>query len=99
MDIKRSAWKNERSEDNKAYVPTNKEHLANILTHGVGEPAFYMIICPVPGAGSSCTVAFTLDVLGSHYSHPTVVLLKVSAWKFIAEKVQEAQVCGNGIMR
>ena len=32
---KRSAWKNERSPDNKAYVPTNKEHLANILTHGV----------------------------------------------------------------
>ena len=40
---KRSAWKNERSEDNKAYVPTNKEHLANILTHGVGEPAFYLV--------------------------------------------------------
>ena len=40
---KRSAWKNERSEDNKAYVPTNKEHLANILTHGVSEPSFHMI--------------------------------------------------------
>ena len=36
MDIKRSAWKNEKSSNNQAYVPTNKEHLANILTHGVG---------------------------------------------------------------
>ena len=36
----RSAWKNDRSVDNKAYVPTNKEHLANILTHGVRQTCY-----------------------------------------------------------
>ena len=30
-----SAWKNERAKNNNAYVPTMKEHAANILTHGV----------------------------------------------------------------
>ena len=73
---KRSAWKNERSSNNKAYVPTYKEHLANILTHGVGNLLVYdkEKEPSVQGAGSSCTVAFIVDVLGSHYSHPTVVL-------------------------
>ena len=30
-----SAWKNERAKNNNAYVPTMKEHAANIVTHGV----------------------------------------------------------------
>ena len=30
-----SDWKNERPRNNNAYVPTQKEHLANIVTHGV----------------------------------------------------------------
>ena len=30
-----SEWKNERAKNNNAYVPTVREHLANILTHGV----------------------------------------------------------------
>uniref|UniRef100_A0A0K2UL45 Uncharacterized protein n=1 Tax=Lepeophtheirus salmonis TaxID=72036 RepID=A0A0K2UL45_LEPSM len=27
-------WKNEKPLDNRAYVPTNVEHIANIITHG-----------------------------------------------------------------
>ena len=30
-----SDWKNERPKNNNAYVPTQKEHLANVVTHGV----------------------------------------------------------------
>ena len=30
-----SDWKNERPRNNNAYVPTQKEHFANIVTHGV----------------------------------------------------------------
>ena len=33
--VKESGWKNERAKNNNAYVPTMKEHVANILTHGV----------------------------------------------------------------
>ena len=42
----RSAWKNDRSVDNKAYVPTNKEHLANILTHGVRQTCYKVQYIP-----------------------------------------------------
>lgn len=30
-----SEWKNERAKKNSAYVPTVREHLANIITHGI----------------------------------------------------------------
>jgi len=33
--LKRSGWKNDRPKNNNAYVPTDREHLANILTHGI----------------------------------------------------------------
>ena len=33
--VKESEWKNDRAKNNNAYVPTMKEHIANILTHGV----------------------------------------------------------------
>jgi len=33
--ILNSGWKNERPNNNNAYVPTQKEHFANIITHGV----------------------------------------------------------------
>ena len=33
--LRQSEWKNERAKNNNAYVPTVREHLANILTHGI----------------------------------------------------------------
>ena len=33
--VRVSEWKNERPKNNNAYVPTMREHVANILTHGV----------------------------------------------------------------
>ena len=33
--FRESEWKNERAKNNNAYVPTMKEHVANIITHGV----------------------------------------------------------------
>ena len=33
--VRESEWKNERAKNNNAYVPTMKEHVANIITHGV----------------------------------------------------------------
>ena len=33
--VRESEWKNERAKNNNAYVPTMKEHVANIMTHGV----------------------------------------------------------------
>jgi len=33
--VRRSAWKNDRAKNNNAYVPTDREHLANIITHGM----------------------------------------------------------------
>ena len=33
--VRESGWKNERPKNNNAYVPTMREHVANILTHGV----------------------------------------------------------------
>lgn len=33
--VRRSHWKNDRPKNNTAYVPTDREHLANIVTHGV----------------------------------------------------------------
>jgi len=33
--VRRSHWKNDRPKNNNAYVPTVKEHLANVITHGV----------------------------------------------------------------
>ena len=33
--VRRSGWKNDRPKNNNAYVPTDREHLANIITHGV----------------------------------------------------------------
>merc|ERR1712130_431407 len=33
--LRQSEWKNERPKNNNAYVPTVREHLANVLTHGV----------------------------------------------------------------
>lgn len=33
--VERSEWRNERPENNEAYVPTMKEHIANIVTHGM----------------------------------------------------------------
>ena len=33
--VMESEWKNERAKNNNAYVPTMKEHVANIITHGV----------------------------------------------------------------
>ena len=35
----RSRWKNDRPSNNKAYEPTLREHVANILTHGVSLPS------------------------------------------------------------
>ena len=32
--IVKSKWKNERAKNNNAYVPTMREHIANIVTHG-----------------------------------------------------------------
>jgi len=34
LAIQRSDWKNERPRNNEPYVPTQKEHLGNIVTHG-----------------------------------------------------------------
>lgn len=36
--VSRSPWRNGRPPSNQAYVPTYKEHIANILTHGVLVP-------------------------------------------------------------
>lgn len=36
--VKRSGWRNPRPPSHLAYVPTTREHLANILTHGVLVP-------------------------------------------------------------
>ena len=33
--VAKSEWKNDRAKNNNAYVPTMKEHVANIVTHGV----------------------------------------------------------------
>ena len=35
--VSESRWMNERAKNNTAYVPTMKEHCANILTHGVSQ--------------------------------------------------------------
>ena len=32
--VAKSKWKNDRAKNNNAYVPTLKEHIANIVTHG-----------------------------------------------------------------
>jgi len=34
LSVQRSEWKNERAKNNEQYVPTMKEHLGNIVTHG-----------------------------------------------------------------
>jgi len=33
--VAKSEWKNDRAKNNNAYVPTMKEHVANIVTHGI----------------------------------------------------------------
>ena len=38
--VRVSGWKNERPKNNNAYVPTMREHVANILTHGVTPSIF-----------------------------------------------------------
>ena len=42
--ILNSGWKNERPNNNNAYVPTQKEHFANIITHGVRMSTNYIMI-------------------------------------------------------
>merc|ERR1712179_339333 len=61
-----SDWKNERPRNNNAYVPTQKEHFANIVTHGVRSPGHALLLAQLP------------DVQQCHWSHPD--LCSNSVW-------------------
>jgi monocyte-to-macrophage differentiation protein len=67
--IKRSPWKNSRPLNNEAYVPTLKEHLANIITHGVlvlpiGWLSWNMVMSAHGPAQLSAVVIYSIVLIG-----------------------------------
>ena len=65
--IKDSEWKNDRAKNNNAYVPTMKEHIANILTHGVIViPTIYLSYLMISSAtGTSSSSSSSLSMISS----------------------------------
>merc|ERR1719445_1299086 len=99
--VKRSAWKNDRSVDNKAYVPTNKEHLANILTHGVlVPPALWLSLLMYWGAitptqkwaacvyGAVLTGLFTVSTI----FHTVAAISDKSIWRELLHRSDRAMI-------
>ena len=65
--VKESGWKNERAKNNNAYVPTMKEHIANILTHGVIViPTIYLSYLMISSATGN--TSSSLSVISSSLS-------------------------------
>jgi len=99
--VKKSAWKNERSSNNKAYVPTNKEHLANILTHGVlVPPALWLSLLMYWGAttptqqwaacvyGAVLTGLFTVSTV----FHTVAAISDKSIWRDLLHRGDRAMI-------
>ena len=65
--VKESEWKNDRAKNNNAYVPTMKEHIANILTHGVIViPTIYLSYLMISSAtGTSSSSSLSMISAGS----------------------------------
>ena len=61
--VRESEWKNERAKNNNAYVPTMKEHVANIITHGVTHNIHLKrnSVYIIPGPGDPLTLAQLAD--------------------------------------
>jgi len=99
--IKRSAWKNNRPPRNEAYVPTYKEHLANILTHGVlVPPSAWLSYLMYNGAtgpaqvwaalvyGSVLTGLFTVSTV----FHTVAAVSDGSIWKDLLHRGDRAMI-------
>ena len=63
--LRQSEWKNERPKNNNAYVPTMREHLANVVTHGVlVVPSLWLSYLMISSA-SDTTQLFAASVYGA----------------------------------
>merc|ERR1711936_1208655 len=79
-----SDWKNERPRNNNAYVPTQKEHFANIVTHGVlVMPSFWLSYLMFNNA-TGPTQIYAAIVYGA--------VLKEGIWKDLLHRSDRAMI-------
>jgi len=96
-----SEWKNERPKNNNAYVPTQKEHFANIVTHGVLViPSFwlsYLMLCNATGPtqtyaalvyGAVLTGLFTVSTI----FHIVAAVSNKGMWKDLLHRSDRAMI-------
>jgi len=96
-----SEWKNERPKNNNAYVPTQKEHFANIVTHGVLViPSFwlsYLMLCNATGPtqtyaalvyGAVLTGLFTVSTI----FHIVAAVSNQGMWKDLLHRSDRAMI-------
>jgi len=99
--VKRSKWKNGRSPCNKAYVPTYKEHVANILTHGVLVPPSAWLSYLMYNAATGPTQHWAALVYGavltglftvSTVFHTVAALSDQSIWRDLLHRGDRAMI-------
>merc|ERR1711936_957327 len=96
-----SDWKNERPRNNNAYVPTQKEHFANIVTHGVlVMPSFWLSYLMFNNAtgptqiyaaivyGAVLTGLFTVSTV----FHMVAAVSKEGIWKDLLHRSDRAMI-------
>jgi len=99
--VRRSSWKNGRPPSHQAYVPTQKEHLANILTHGVLVPPSawlsYLMYTSATGEAQHWAALIYGAVLTGLFSvstvfHTVAALSDDSIWRDLLHRGDRAMI-------
>jgi len=99
--VKESGWKNERAKNNNAYVPTMKEHIANILTHGVIViPTIYLSYLMISSATGTaqlyCSLVYGAVLTGlflvSTVFHTVAAVSSGGIWRDLLHRSDRAMI-------
>jgi monocyte-to-macrophage differentiation protein len=99
--VRQSAWKNGRSPPHVAYVPTDREHLANILTHGLLVPPTAWLSATMYQAANGPAQQWAALVYGavltglftvSTVFHTVAALSQASIWRDLLHRGDRAMI-------